>query len=105
MPMLVALLIVEIILGAMLLTGTFLRHALITSLALSAAFLGWKCYLWLTNAPVGCGCGAPALFKVAATNRSFTAGLSGGMLLVSTSAVLIMHRFDRTERQSGGQSV
>ena len=87
MPMLVALLFVEIILGAMLLTGTFLRQALIASLALSSAFLGWTSYLWLTNAPVGCGCGAPALFEVAATNRSFTAGLSGGMLCASLVAI------------------
>ena len=83
----------------MLLTGTFLRHALIASLALSTAFLGWTCYLWLTNAPVGCGCGAPALFKVAATNRSFTAGLSGGMLCASLVAIATPILASKTERQ------
>ena len=53
----VALVVIELTLGAALMTGVSLRAMLSVSAGLFIAFVGWTGYLWINDIPVDCGCG------------------------------------------------
>lgn len=55
--MVVALVVVEMMLGAALMAGVNLRATLVVSAGLFVAFVGWTGYLWINDIPVDCGCG------------------------------------------------
>jgi hypothetical protein len=92
--LLAGLILAEIALGSMLVAGVARKWAFLLTAALSACFLLWSGLLWAFDAPVGCGCGAPAVFKIAATNRWASISLSTTILLVSIAACRMLRRDD-----------
>jgi hypothetical protein len=57
-PFLYGLILSEIALGSLLITGVARRKIMLATIALLLVFSGWLAYLKITNAPVSCGCGA-----------------------------------------------
>lgn len=61
-PFLYGLILSEIAIASLLLTGIARRRVMLATIALLLVFSGWLAYLKITNAPVSCGCGANPKF-------------------------------------------
>lgn len=61
-PFLYGLILSEIVLASLLITGIARRRVMLATIALLLVFSAWLAYLKITNAPVSCGCGANPKF-------------------------------------------